>query len=328
MGTAGIATRVLGPSRGSYLTYAAFDHSRPTAPGQLTATELRDQYRVDRINESTQIAGLIGWPVTHSLSPQIHNAAFKSRGLDAVYIPFEVRDLAAFMRRLVHPRSREIDWQMRGLSVTAPHKRAVMDHLDWIDPAASEIGAVNTIVVDEQGLKGYNTDAIGFIRPLKDRLGTLRGLRCAVIGAGGAASAATYALLNDGVGVTIFVRNLDRAKTLTERFDVPALRLEGASFAGFDVVVNATVLGTAGKLEQQTPAEAQQLGGARLAYDLVYNPSETRFLREARNAGCETLGGLPMFVAQAAEQFRLWTGREAPVEVMQSAAMEALSESL
>lgn len=327
MGTAGIPARVLGPSRGSFLTYAALNRTRATAPGQLTASELRDQYRIDQINEATEVTGLIGRPVSHSLSPQIHNAAFTSYALDAVYIPFEVRDLPAFMRRMVHPQSREIDWKIRGLSVTSPHKSAVMDHLDRIDPAAKEIGAVNTIVIDDTGRNGHNTDAIGFIRPLKERFDELRGSRCAVIGAGGVASAAVYALLQEGAAVTIFVRNLERAKSLADKFGVPVLELKDASFSGFDVVVNATVLGTTGEFEQYTPARAQHLRGARLAYDLVYNPTETRFLREARNAGCQTLGGLTMFLAQAAEQFRLWTGREAPMEVMRAAAMKALTES-
>ena len=326
MGTAGIANRVLGPSRGSFLTYAGLNRSSPTAPGQLTASELRNHYRVDQINEATQVAGLIGFPVSHSLSPQIHNAAFKSESLNAVYIPFEVRELASFIRRMVHPRTREINWKMRGLSVTAPHKRAVIDHLDWIDPAAREIGAVNTVVIDKELLRGFNTDVTGFMCPLKERLGDLGNVRCAVIGAGGVANAAIWALLQESAAVTVFVRQLERAKTLTEKFAISVLDLQGASFDGFDLVVNATVLGTAGEFEQQTPASAEQLRGARLVYDLVYNPIETRFLREARSAGCETLGGLPMLVAQAAEQFRLWTGREAPREVMQSAAMEALAE--
>jgi shikimate dehydrogenase len=215
---------------------------------------------------------------------------------------------------------------MRGLSVTAPHKRAVIDHLDWIDPAAREIGAVNTVVIDKELIRGFNTDVTGFICPLKERLGDLRNVRCAVIGAGGVANAAIWALSQEGAAVTVFVRQLERAKTLTEKFAISVSDLQGSSFDGFDLVVNATVLGTAGEFEQQTPASAGHLRGARLVYDLVYNPIETRFLREARNAGCETLGGLPMLVAQAAEQFRLWTGREAPKEIMQSAAMEALAE--
>jgi 3-dehydroquinate dehydratase / shikimate dehydrogenase len=325
MGTAGIATRVLGLSLGSVLTYAAFDPVRPTAPGQPSLTEMRDQYRINQINEETLIAGLIGAPVSHSLSPQIHNAAFKAQGLDAVYIPFEVQDVAAFLARMVHPRTREVHLKMCGLSITSPHKRAVMDYLDWIDPAAIEIGAVNTIVVEHEILRGYNTDAIGFITPLKQRVGDLGGLRCAVIGAGGAASAAVYTLLAERASVSTFVRDLNRAKPLVEKFGVPAAELDDASFDGFQVVINATGLGTAGELEEYTPVSAAQLRGARLAYDLVYNPTETRFLREAEQVGCETLGGLSMFVAQAAEQFRLWTGREAPAKVMQAAAVEALA---
>ncbi len=325
MGTAGIPGRILGPSCGSFLTYAALDRDSATAPGQPTAMELRNDYRVDHINKETLIAGVVGLPIAHSLSPQIHNAAFRSGSLDAVYLPFEVRELAAFMKRMVDPATREMKWQMRGLSVTAPHKRAVMDHLDWIDPAAKEIGAVNTIVIDAEGVKGYNTDAPGFLSPLKERFGDLRNARCGIIGGGGAASAAIWALLQEGSAVSIFVRDVERSKELTERFAIQAVRLEGASFQSFDIVVNTTVLGTPGEFEQRTPATADQLGGARLAYDLVYNPIETRFLREAQTAGCQTLGGLPMFIAQAAEQFRLWTGREAPIEVMQAAAMKALA---
>ncbi|HKO63398.1 MAG TPA: shikimate dehydrogenase [Pyrinomonadaceae bacterium] len=325
MGTAGIATRVLGPSHGSVFTYAAFDPRRPTAPGQPSLTELVDQYRINQINEATQVAGLIGDPVSHSLSPQIHNAAFKAQDLNAVYIPFEVRDCGAFIRRMVHPRTREINLNMWGLSVTSPHKRGVIEHLDSIDPVAFEIGAVNTIIVEHKLLRGYNTDAIGFISALKQRIGHLRGLRCAVIGAGGVAMAAIYTLLAEGASANIFVRDIGRAKAVTEKFGVRASEVENSSFDGYDVVINATGLGTAGDLEGYTPVAAAQLRGARLAYDLVYNPTETRFLREAEQAGCETLGGLSMFVAQAAEQFRLWTGRQAPAGVMHAAAAGALS---
>ena len=196
MGDAGIATRILGPSRGAFLTYASPDNDRATAPGQITARDLRDVYRIEKLDRQTEIFGLVGSPVSHSLSPRIHNAAFEATEINAVYIPFEVRDLPAFIRRMVHPQTREIEWNIRGLSVTAPHKLAVLDHLDWIEPAAREIGAVNTILIDDNGLSGYNRDAIGFLRPLVEKLGELRGLRCAVIGAGGAANAAVWALRN------------------------------------------------------------------------------------------------------------------------------------
>lgn len=327
MGTAGVATRILALSRGSFLTYVSSNKISPTAPGQLTSTELRDLYRADQIDKTTEVMGIIGCPISHSLSPQVHNAAYKAQALNAVYVPFEVRNLAAFMRGMVQPPTRQMEWKMRGLSVTTPHKQTVMEYLDWIDSAAKEIGAVNTIVIDDEGLKGYNTDAAGFINPLKGRLGNLRDRRCAVLGAGGAARAIIWALLREEADVTVFARNLGRAQSLTGGSPVRISELELASFEGFDLVVNTTVLGMAGEFEQQTPASAEQLGGARLAYDLVYNPVETQFLQEARKAGCETLGGLPMFVAQAAEQFRLWTGREAPIELMRAAATKALTES-
>jgi shikimate dehydrogenase len=326
MGAAGVVTRILAPSRGAFLTYASPENESATAPGQITARELRAVYRIENVNRQTEIFGIVGLPVSHSLSPRIHNAAFAATKTNAVYIPFEVRDLPAFIRRMVHPQTREIEWKMRGLSVTAPHKLAVMDHLDWIEPAAREMGAVNTVLVDESGLSGYNTDVIGFIRPLLEKFRDLRGLRCAVIGAGGAASAAVWALGNEGAHVTVFGRTPERAASLANKFGAESRAMDSARFAGYDLVVNATTLGTAGKFQSETPVDASQLRGARLAYDLVYNPMETRFLREAREAGCQTLGGMEMFIAQAAEQFKLWTGANAPEAVMRAAAQWALSD--
>jgi 3-dehydroquinate dehydratase/shikimate dehydrogenase len=327
MGTPGIATRILGPSQGAFLTYAALENETATAPGQTTARELREVYRIEEIDLQTKIFGLIGLPVSHSVSPQIHNAAFAAAGANAVYLPFEVRDVERFIRRMIHPRTRELDWKMSGLSVTAPHKSTVMEHLDWIEPAAQEIGAVNTILVFDDMLHGYNTDAIGFLKPLIQQFGPLRGARCAVIGGGGAASAAIWGLKEEAAEVTIYARDINKAEALAGKFGVNWESLEDARFAGVDVVINATPLGTACEFENQTPATAQQLSGARLAYDLVYNPTETRFLGEAREAGCETLGGLPMLVAQAAEQHRLWTGMIAPEDVMHDAAQRDLLRS-
>jgi 3-dehydroquinate dehydratase/shikimate dehydrogenase len=310
MGPAGIATRILGPSRGAFLTYASPDDGTGTAPGQISARELTEVYRLEEIDHQTQIFGLLGQPVAHSVSPQMHNAAFAATGVNAVYIPFEVRDVHGFLKRMVHPRTRELDWNLAGLSVTAPHKSAVMDQLDWIAPEAREIGAVNTIVIEGDALRGHNTDAVAFIKPLAQKFGDLHDARCAVIGAGGAATAALWALAGVGANATLFVRDAAKARALAETFGVELSDLcdaSIASFAGFDVVINATPLGTVGQFADETPATAEQLRGARLAYDLVYNPIETRFLREARAGGCETLGGLAMLVAQAAEQFRLWT---------------------
>jgi 3-dehydroquinate dehydratase/shikimate dehydrogenase len=324
MGSPGLATRILGPSRGAFLTYASLENGEPTAPGQISARQLSEVYRIENIDHETQIFGLLGSPVSHSVSPLIHNAAFAALGMNDVYIPFEVHDAKAFMKRMIHPRTRELDWNVHGLSVTAPHKSEVIDQLDWIDPAATAIGAVNTIVIRGDALHGYNTDALGFTQPLLQMFGELRGARCAIIGAGGAASAALWALQQAGAKATLLARNAAKGSALVERFDATWMDLEEASFGGYDVVINATPLGTAGQFEDQTPASAAQLRGARLAYDLVYNPTETRFLREAREAGCQTLGGLSMLVAQAVEQFRLWTGAVAPVGVMSEAAQRGL----
>jgi shikimate dehydrogenase len=195
-----------------------------------------------------------------------------------------------------------------------------MSELDSIEPAARELGAVNTVVVEGDALCGYNTDARAALAPLAGGL-NFGGARVAVVGAGGAARAVLWSLRESGARASVFARSTTRARTTAENFDAPCRPLAGALFDGFDLVVNTTPLGTLGERETETPADALQLRGAHAAYDLVYNPAETRFMREARAAGCETIfGGLPMLVAQAAAQFKLWTGEDAPLEVMRTAA--------
>jgi 3-dehydroquinate dehydratase/shikimate dehydrogenase len=324
LGIAGITTRILGPSYGAFLTYASSNFARATGPGQLTAEEMEDLFHVRQINQATMITGLVGTPVAHSISPAIHNAAFTASGVDVVYIPFEVRDLNSFIKRMVKPQTRELAWNLRGLSVTAPHKSSVMDHLNWTDSAALQIGAVNTIVIEGDQLHGYNTDGAALMQPLSERLGRLNGAQCAVLGAGGAARAALWSLRNAGASVTLFARDLSKAEPMAEKFSAVCHKLDGSRFQNFDVVINATPLGTSGGLVEETAAVADQLRGVRLAYDLVYNPSETRFLREARAAGCEILGGLDMLVAQALVQFKLWTGVDPPQQVMRESAVKAL----
>jgi 3-dehydroquinate dehydratase/shikimate dehydrogenase len=327
MGEAGFLTRILAPARGSFVTYGALAREQATAPGQLSARELRALYRVQDIDERTRIMGLVGSPVSHSVSPHMHNAAFAARGLNAVYIPFETGDARAFMRRMAHPHTRELVWNLRGLSVTAPHKTAIMPELDSLEPAAREIGAVNTIVVQGDALCGYNTDARAALAPLAGLL-NLKGARVAVVGAGGAARAVLWSLVREsGAHAAVFARDPGRARATAETFDAACHALDGARFDNFDLVINATPLGTRGEREAETPVEASQLRGARIAYDLVYNPRETRFMREARAAGCELiLGGLPMLVAQAAAQFKLWTGEDAPLDAMSAAAELQRSE--
>jgi len=311
MGNAGVATRILGPSRGSFLTYGALDDDSATAPGQVNARKLRSLYNIDAINDETVICGLVGLPVMHSVSPHIHNAAFAAEAVNGVYLPFEVKDVTQFFKRMVHPRTTELDWNLRGLSITAPHKQAVTECLDWIEPDAKKMGAVNTVVVEKDRLLGYNTDAAGFVEPLLKHVGSLENRQVAVIGAGGAARAAIWALQKENANVTVFARDINKAKLL----NVPGVLLSSASFSGYDVVVNAT---------PESPATAEQLQGAHWVYDLVYNPIETQFIKEARKAGCETLGGLEMLVAQAKIQFELWTGKTASTSVMYNAALQDL----
>lgn len=307
MGNAGIATRILGPSRGSFLTYGTLEDEKGTAPGQVNAHKLHSLYNIDNITSETMICGLVGSPVMHSVSPHIHNAAFAAEKLDGVYLPFEVRDVKTFFKRMVHPATRELDWKLRGLSITAPHKQTVMECLDWVAPDAKEIGAVNTVVVENDRLLGYNTDAAGLIDPLLKLTGSLTNKNAVIIGAGGAARAAVWALQNAGANVTLFARNVEKVQALADWCKVSCERLDAATFSRFDVVINATPLGSREHIDE-SPATAKQLSGAGCIYDLVYNPIETRLLREAQRAGCKTLGGLDMLVSQAKLQFELWTG--------------------
>ncbi len=323
MGDSGLLTRILSPSRGAFLTYGALDETQATAPGQISAEDLRRLYRIESIGEETFITGLVGSPVSHSLSPHMHNAAFAAHSLDGVFIPFEVKDLGAFMHRMAHPRTRELKWNLRGLSVTAPHKTEVLKYLDEIDPMAREIGAVNTVVIRGDKLVGYNTDALAALVPLHALL-ELNGARVAVIGAGGAARALLWGLRQNKARATIFVRDAERARATAGEFGAHVSTLEGASFESFDVVINATPLGTRGANEKLTAASAEALRGVRVVYDLVYNPSETQLLREARAAGCETVSGLQMLAGQATEQFKLWTGIEISPQVMLSTAARVL----
>lgn len=327
MNTPGLLTRVLSRPHGSAFTFAALDENSATAPGQPTATTLRDLYRIQNITERTMLTGLIGAPVSHSLSPQMHNRAFNHAGIDAVYLPLEVHDLAAFLRRMVRRETREINFNWRGFSVTAPHKQTILAHLDTLDPAARNIGAVNTVVALDGSLYGYNTDHAALLTPLENRI-NLHGARVAVIGAGGAARATLWSLRERGAHTTVFARNHERAAQTSHDFDAAHAPLDGARFDGLDLVINATPLGTwkhDGTHEHETPARADQLRGARLVYDLVYNPRHTAFMRAGEAAGCEAIGGLEMLIGQAAAQWKLWTGEDAPVEVMRSATENKLS---
>jgi 3-dehydroquinate dehydratase/shikimate dehydrogenase len=320
MGMPGVMTRVLALSRGAMLTFGALRRGAESASGQPTAAELNDLYRVKQLTRESEIFGIIGNPVGHSRSPRIHNSVLRALGRDGVYLPFEVDDVDGFVRDFVRPATRRLDWRLRGLSVTIPHKVAIIPHLDVVDETARRIGAVNTAVVEGGELRGYNTDANGAMKPL-DALLNIRDARVAVIGAGGSARAICDGLSERGADATIYARNIAKAQPLAAEFNAQTASLE--SFRGqADVVINCTPIGLHGHSEGQSPISAESLQGVKLVYDLIYTPEETALLRDARAAGCRTLGGLAMLVAQAAEQFRLWTDLDAPLDVMWQAARQ------
>ena len=326
MGEAGKWTRILGLAHGAFMTYAALENGSETAPGQISARDLIETYRVKELNEQTEVYGIVGGNTSYSMSPYMHNAAFVFHNLNAVFVPFQVKNLNEFIKRFVRRETREIELNLKGFSITIPHKQEIIKHLDFVDETACKIGAVNTVKIVGDKLHGYNTDAQGFIEPLKNAYGDLKNAKVAVIGNGGAARACVYALQSEGAKVTIYARDAEKAKSLADEFDVDLaeLEIETSNFNPFDVVVNATPLGTIGELENETPATAEQIKSVHLIYDLIYNPFETRLLREAKSVGVPTIGGLAMLVAQAMEQFAIWTTLDAPLKEMSRAALHRL----
>ena len=328
MGDAGKWTRILGLEHGAFLTYASLDASGETAPGQVNARELRDLYRVDQLDRETKVHGILGDPVSQSLSTFMHNPAFASVGFNGVFIPFLVKNIHEFMRRMVRPETREVELNFGGFSVTMPHKQTIMQHLDIIDPTAAKIGAVNTVKVGDDGkLIGYNTDAHGFITPLKAKYGDLRGARAAVVGAGGAARACVYALKEEGAEVELFVRDVAKAWAFADESEIPLDLISNFDpSANTDILVDTTPLGMSGSFEQETLFTADQLKGVKFVYDLVTKPYDTPIIREAKEAGIPAIGGLEMLVAQGAKQFEIWTGKMAPIEKMKELVLARFGE--
>jgi 3-dehydroquinate dehydratase / shikimate dehydrogenase len=314
MGECGLVTRVLAARFGSRWTYAGGQ----AQVGQVTSEELLNRYRFRSLTAATALYGLVGSPISHSVSPAMHNAAFGALGLDAVYLPFpaaDADDFVAFGRAL----------GLRGASVTIPYKVALRDRVDETDAVACRAGAVNTIRAVGGRWIGSNTDAAAFLRPLRDRV-TLAGARVAVLGAGGSARAVLTALAGSTANVTVYSRSRARA----EEIAAPAAATAGVfppAAGSWDLLVNCTPVGMFPNVAA-TPVEAAALSGpaGRCVYDLVYNPPTTRLLREAAAAGCATIGGLEMLVGQAVEQFESWTGVKAPADVMKQAASKRLAE--
>ncbi len=312
MGEEGIVSRVLGVRAGAAFTFAAFgdgaDSGFATAPGQITAHTFRDLYRFEQLDHATRIFAVLGNPIAHSLSPLMQNTAFRREGVNAVLLPLKVRALADLLKLLA-------DLPLAGAAVTMPLKQEILPYLANTNPLIARIGACNTLRVSTDGkLIGFNTDVEGVVRPLEKRL-RLKGAKIAVLGAGGAARAAVFGLVDQGAEVFIVNRTHENAVALAKEAKAKAIKHEQFAKLRFDVLINSTPCGMAGgnnrNAGQELPIAENELN-AGLVFDLVYNPLETPLLKLAKERGIPVISGLEMFVQQGARQFEIWTGKPAP----------------
>jgi 3-dehydroquinate dehydratase/shikimate dehydrogenase len=304
MGRRGIHTRVLAARLKNRWTYAG----DAVAPGQMPAAKMLGEYQFHRLRPDAALYGVVGDPVAHSLSPALHNAGFQNMGINAAYVALEAKDARDFLTF-----ARALD--MRGASVTAPFKVDVKAHVHDVDAVGRAVGAINTIVIRNGKWSGFNTDVAGFLAPLEGRM-TLRGTRAAVLGAGGAARAVAYALKRQGAAVTVSARRTREARAVALAAGVKAGAFPPRP-GTWDVLVNATSVGS--RPDDESPMAGVALDG-EIVFDLIYTPAETALIRQARAAGCWTIGGIEMLIGQAERQFELWTGAAPPSGLFREAA--------
>ena len=316
MGPSGIPSRLLGLLWGSAITYAS-PGNHAVVPGQVSAEIMRSVYRVDRLDRRTRLYGVVGSCASMSLSPAMQNAAFQAKHVNAVFLPCETPQLPDFLA--VARRA-----GLMGFAVTMPYKSAILRALDWTDPLASRIGACNTVAVQGGKWKGWNTDAAAVVEVLTKRL-RLSGSRVLILGAGGAARAAAYALHAEGATVIVAARREEMGRRLARAVSGEAVSWEGAEGQDVDIVINASPVGMYPHVDA-SPLDLARLR-TNLVFDMVYYPLETRFITEARGRGLITISGLEMLVAQGARQFEIWTGLAAPRALMEQAARQVLDQS-
>jgi 3-dehydroquinate dehydratase/shikimate dehydrogenase len=316
MGEQGIISRVLGVRAGSVFTFGAVNADSKTAPGQVSARDLRSIYRIDQVDAATRVYGVAGDPIEHSLSPVIMNTALRRENVNGVYVPLHAKTFKDLMHCV-----REIP--LHGLSVTMPYKQTIVAHLDNTDAHTARIGACNTVVRGQDGkLYGFNTDIAGVIRPLEQRL-SIEGAKVLVLGAGGAARAAVFGLKERGAEVWILNRTSVKAQKLARQAKARTIKRADLRKIAFDVIVNATPVGMGNT--RDCPLKDEEIQ-ARLVFDMVYDPVETHLLRVARSKSIAVIPGVEMFVQQAARQFEIWTGKPAPAADMLRAVTMALQD--
>lgn len=317
LGPAGLPSRLMALQWGCPFTYASAGNHLVVAPGQLPADLMRQVYRVDRLDRRTQLYGVVGTHAAISLSPAMQNAAFQAKHVNAVYLPCQttrLNDFLVFARKM----------GFQGFSVTMPYKRAIIPHLDWLDPLATRIGACNTVAIQHGKWMGWNTDAAAVVEVLMKRL-RLAGSRILIVGAGGAARAAAFALRAEGAELYIAARREASAHRLARSTAARVVPWDSTEGLDVDAVINATPVGMPPHTDA-LPIDLARLR-VRVVFDMVYYPLETRFLAEARGRGLTTISGLEMLVAQGARQFEIWTGLAAPRALMEQAIRQALNHS-
>lgn len=337
----GAVTRILAGKFGGFLTFAAMEVRNASAPGQLTVEQMKMEYGVDRIGPATRLAGIVGHPVGHSLSPIMHNRAYKAMGFDGVYVKFDVPETYEdFCRFIEAIRSRP--WMdVMGLSVTIPHKTHALRYLQEngaaIDPLAEKIGAVNTIVFGPAGaLSGHNTDYRGVLETLRVQAqlpaSQLKGKRTAVFGSGGVARAIVAAMTSVGAEVTIFNRTESKAQALAEEFGCRwGSWAEREAFEA-EIFINGTSLGMSPEVERCPLTDGRAISPGCVVFDTVYNPLETKLLSLARSRGARAINGADMLVYQAVEQIKLWLpGQEKeeisiPADIMRTVVLSTLTK--
>ncbi len=330
MGDIGMPTRVLTGRYGAPFTYATFNEDRLLAPGQVGWRKMRDMFRYDAVGPGTRIFGVVADPVGHSLSPAVHNAALADAGIDAVYLPFRVP--AEQLDEFIWEAAR---WPLAGLSVTIPHKEAVLRHVTARDELVERIGAANTLSFTGDTIAAHNTDADAAVESLENAISAqgAEGLvdvtevkSALVLGAGGAARAVAFGLRRRSIDVTVCSRTPDRAKRVAAEVGCKAIDWSARYKIPYDCIVNATPVGMH-PLVNETPFEQQHLRPYMVVFDTVYNPENTLLVKEARASGCRIVTGVDMFVRQAAIQFRLWHGRDPSEAVMREALKRATASA-
>ena len=326
MGEMGKAARILSKKFCMPYTYATFSEDRIIAPGLLVYKELLDLYQYEQIDSETVVLGIIGNPLGHSLSPLVHNRAFLVQDINAVYVPFQINGscVADFIRFAP-------ELGVQGISVTIPHKVAVIEQLTKADPAVERIGACNTIIFRNGQRVGYNTDYIASIGGIEIALGgnfldeesVLKNKRALVLGAGGAGKALAYGLVHRDAMVTVTDADADRAVELSKHLGCEYARWDMRESVRPDILVNCTPVGMHPNINE-TPYPKKSLRGSMLVFDAVYNPEHTLLIKSAQEKGCKVVTGVEMFVGQACYQFKLFTGQKASASKMRLLVKEAI----